>query len=199
MKLNKGLVGIAIYALIHSAPIFAYKAMSHEAITNHVASRTILSNEELMAGMEYLGDDRLLGWVRVSADELDDYPGYVPFHLSHDGGMSWSNALNAPFDQSCESFSVWEGQVKDVIYIGKSPDDKDVMIALTQCVEVFEDSSSSSPGLNRGPVTGESLFFTRGGGANWNKVRLPPGHNQDGIILYAGDNGAIPGLYTPEN
>lgn len=149
--------------------------------------------------LEYLGDDRLLGWTRVSADELDDYPGYVPFHLSHDGGMSWSNALNAPFDQSCESFSVWEGQVKDVIYIGKSPDDKDVMIALTQCVEVFEDSSSSSPGLNRGPVTGESLFFTRDGGENWNKVRLPPGLNQDGTILYAGDNGAIPGLYYPEN
>ncbi|MCU7839205.1 MAG: hypothetical protein KZQ94_07485 [Candidatus Thiodiazotropha sp. (ex Troendleina suluensis)] len=150
--------------------------------------------------LEYLGDDRLLGWARVSADELDDYQGYVPFHLSHDGGMSWFYAnKDAPFDQSCESFSVWEGQVKDVIYIGKSPEDKDVMIALTQCVEVFEDSSSSPPIVNRGPVTGESLFFTRDGGANWNKVRLPTGHNQDGIILYAGDNGAIPGLYYPEN
>ncbi|MCU7936838.1 MAG: hypothetical protein KZQ99_18525 [Candidatus Thiodiazotropha sp. (ex Dulcina madagascariensis)] len=39
--------------LVHSTPVFAYKAMSHQAITNHVASRTILSNEELMAGMGF--------------------------------------------------------------------------------------------------------------------------------------------------
>ncbi|MCU7918686.1 MAG: hypothetical protein KZQ95_10055 [Candidatus Thiodiazotropha sp. (ex Epidulcina cf. delphinae)] len=147
---------------------------------------------------EYLGDERLLGWTRLRAESLADYHNKVPFHLSTDGGTSWSYAMDAPFDQACQSLPVWEGQVKKVIYIGKSPKDKDVLMALTQCQEVYEDSSSGSPQLNWGPVTGKRLFFSRDGGKHWYMGRLPRGLNDDSVLLYAGDNGAIPGLYYPE-
>ncbi len=39
--------------MVHPCIVFAYKGMSHKAITNHVVSRTVLMNEELMAGMGF--------------------------------------------------------------------------------------------------------------------------------------------------
>lgn len=147
---------------------------------------------------EYLGDERLLGWVDLRSESLADYHNGLAFHLSSDGGMTWSHAMNAPFDQACESLPVWEGRVENVVYIGKSPEDKDVMMALTRCQEVYEDSSSGSPRVYWGPVVGKSLFFTRDGGVQWYKVRLPGEFNNESVLLYAGDNGAIPGLYHPE-
>ncbi|MEW8231453.1 MAG: hypothetical protein AB2745_14075 [Candidatus Thiodiazotropha endolucinida] len=147
---------------------------------------------------EYLGDERLLGWVDLRSESLADYHNGLAFHLSSDGGMTWLSAMNAPFDQACESLPVWEGRVENAIYIGKSPEDKDVMMALTRCQEVYEDSSSGSPRVYWDQVVGKSLFFTRDGGVQWYKVRLPGEFNNESVLLYAGDNGAIPGLYHPE-
>ncbi|MEW8038211.1 MAG: hypothetical protein AB2705_12815 [Candidatus Thiodiazotropha sp.] len=148
---------------------------------------------------EYMGNERLLGWVDLRSESLADYHNGVALHLSTDGGMSWSPAMNAPFDLTCESLSVWEGRVDNVIPIGKSPGDKDVVLALTQCQEAYEDTSSSPPSVNWGPVTGKGLYFTRDGGGSWSKVSLPAGFNNESELLYTGDNGAVPGLYSPVN
>ncbi|MES9897041.1 MAG: hypothetical protein ABW141_19365 [Candidatus Thiodiazotropha endolucinida] len=50
---SRELLGVAIAVLVYACPAPAYKAMTHKAITNHVASRTTLSNEELMSGMGF--------------------------------------------------------------------------------------------------------------------------------------------------
>jgi hypothetical protein len=143
-----------------------------------------------------LGFDRLLGWTNLSAESLDDYSNRVPFHLSTDGGASWSIAMDAPFDQTCQALNVWQGQVEALIYIGKSSQDEDTLMALTECQEVYEDGSQS--GVSHGPVVGRSLFFTRNGGKNWLKTKIPPAYNRDTVLLYTGDNGAIPELYADE-
>ncbi|MEW8357280.1 MAG: hypothetical protein AB2662_05035 [Candidatus Thiodiazotropha sp.] len=148
--------------------------------------------------IEYLGDERLIGWTYLRGESLSDYSKSVPLHISDNGGMSWTNArVNAPFDNICEGFLMWEGNVEDLIYIGKSVRDNDVMIAHTQCVEVT--STAGQQSVEWGDVTGESLFVTHNSGKHWSKVQLPPGHNGSGVFLFTGDNGAIPGLYNPVN
>ncbi|MGD9009681.1 MAG: hypothetical protein PVG41_17275, partial [Desulfobacteraceae bacterium] len=104
--------------------------------------------------------------------------------------------MDAPFDQTCQALNVWQGQVEALIYIGKSSQDEDTLMALTECQEVYEDGSQS--GVSHGPVVGRSLFFTRNGGKNWLKTKIPPAYNRDTVLLYTGDNGAIPELYADE-
>jgi hypothetical protein len=145
--------------------------------------------------IEYLGDDRLLGWTRLKAASLADYPNGVPFYLSHDGGMNWSLAGDLPFDPACESLPFWEGAVEDLIYVGKTGEGEDILVAQTHCWEVFE-APSPEQGVEYGPITGKSLFYTRNSGRTWVNVTLPPQYNKDTVFLYAGDNGAIPALYT---
>jgi hypothetical protein len=143
-----------------------------------------------------LGFDRLLGWTHLRAESLGDYPNRVPFHLSTDGGTSWSHAMDAPFDQACQTLPVWEGQVEALIYVGKSSLDEDVLMALTQCQEAYEYGPVSEPDVEYGEVVGTSLFYSRNGGGDWLKVNLPPAYNRETVLLYTGDNGAIPALYT---
>jgi hypothetical protein len=255
---SKGLLGVVVITLVYACPAPAYKAMTHKAITNHMASRTVLSNEELMTGMgfdvvvpedvnsllkinekgidecdfvlrdknikhltdffsecgdpndpdnkviyciqhfEYMGKERLVGWADLRSESLADYHNGTLLHLSANGGVSWSHTIDAPFDLTCEALPIWEGRVEKLIYLGKSHDDRDIMMALTRCQEVSEDTSSSSQRVNWGPVIGRSLFFTRDGGENWTKVNMPEGFNYESELLYMGDNGAIPGLYYPE-
>jgi hypothetical protein len=151
---------------------------------------------EYLGKDDVLGFDRLLGWTHLRAESLGDYPNRVPFHLSTDGGMSWSIAMEAPFDRSCQTLDVWEGQVEELIYIGKSSLDEDMLMALTQCQEVSECDSNCEIDVAYGEAVGTSLFFSRNGGRDWLKVNLPPAYNKDTVLLYAGDNGAIPALYA---
>jgi hypothetical protein len=147
---------------------------------------------------EYMGKERLVGWADLRSESLADYHNGTLLHLSANGGVSWSHTIDAPFDLTCEALPIWEGRVEKLIYLGKSHDDRDIMMALTRCQEVSEDTSSSSQRVNWGPVIGRSLFFTRDGGENWTKVNMPEGFNYESELLYMGDNGAIPGLYYPE-
>jgi hypothetical protein len=101
--------------------------------------------------------------------------------------------MDAPFDQTCQALNVWKGKVEELIYIGKSSQDEDMLMALTQCQEVYEEGSR--PDVAHGPVVGRSLFFTRNGGKNWLKTTIPPAYNRDTVLLHTGDNGAIPELY----
>ncbi|MBT2999559.1 MAG: hypothetical protein KME61_02985 [Candidatus Thiodiazotropha sp. (ex Ctena orbiculata)] len=142
------------------------------------------------------GDDRLLRWTLTRHYNIEDFTSYLLFYLSQDGGSSWLPLASAPFTQICQSYTVYMGNVKDLLYIGKSQKHDDTLLARTECLEVSEDQSGTT---QFGPITGEGLFVTSNGGKNWHEVNLPPGHNRDGIFLYLGDNGAIPGLYRPEN
>jgi hypothetical protein len=146
--------------------------------------------------MLYLGDDRILGWAQIRRYRLEDYSNKVILYLSENGGGSWAPSAEAPFTQTCESLDVRQGNVVDVLLIGKSQKDKDVMIARTKCREVYVEQNGNT---TTGYDVGDGLFVTIDSGEKWHEVSLPQYFNSHGILMYTGDNGAIPGLYRPIN
>lgn len=145
-----------------------------------------------------LGDERLIGWTDLQAGEIASYYPSVPIYLSEDGGMNWIQNAVAPFDESCSNNHL-ELSVGNLVYIGNigSPqDNEDVFVTTTSCIEIFEDNNQSIIYYG-GSIS--ALFSTRDGGRNWIKGELPPGQRRSDIILYTGDSGAIPGLYSSSN
>ncbi|MBT3032420.1 MAG: hypothetical protein KME36_15070 [Candidatus Thiodiazotropha sp. (ex Lucina pensylvanica)] len=145
-----------------------------------------------------LGDERLLGWTDLQAGEIASYYPSVPIYLSEDGGLNWFQNAVAPFDESCSENHL-ELSVGNLVYIGNigsQLEDEDVFVTTTSCIEIFEDNNQRLIYYG-GSIN--ALYTTRDGGRNWIKGELPPGHSRFDIILYTGDNGAIPGLYSTSN
>jgi hypothetical protein len=143
-----------------------------------------------------MGDNRILGWLRTNHNNIQDYLNNDSLYISEDGGLSWQYYSTVPFSSTCFEFNAREGMIEDIIFIGKTPNDKEVLLARTECREVTEDQNGS---VQLGAITGAGLFVSSDSGAHWRVVNLPPTYNHEDVFLYLGDNGAIPGLYRPEN
>ncbi|MEW8624651.1 MAG: hypothetical protein AB2551_02725 [Candidatus Thiodiazotropha sp.] len=146
-----------------------------------------------------IGDNRLLGWVNLKSNFLRDYASYLPISISVNGGSSWASNRVAPYSPSCNPMQHKELELHELMYIGgvnTTRYTEDVVVAISSCTEIYEQNNQVRYLNNE--IYG--LFFTRVDRGTWGIGELPPGYDHsDSVFLFAGDNGAVPGLYDSTN
>ena len=141
-----------------------------------------------------LDDGRLLGWVtrRGTVD-----PGPVTLYLSTDDGASWSIYGAAPTPAECVGIDHPYVVVDDIVYLGSKgaagQQARDGLFVQVTCNRITTDSNGQI--FYGFEEIGRSAFATADSGANWTKVINPPSRN--GRVIFAGDNGVVPGLHGP--
>ncbi|MCF6263518.1 MAG: hypothetical protein L3J24_08055 [Xanthomonadales bacterium] len=137
-----------------------------------------------------MDEGRLFGWIEQHAS---DYPGTTIFYTSTDAGASWQVLGTAPETSACQDNALRYTEVNTVIYLGSSspfiPFVNDVFFIETTCKEIIEDGGFYS-GLN---IISTNVFASKDSARNWTEVIKPPKMN--GRIIYAGDNGVVPGIF----
>lgn len=135
-----------------------------------------------------LDKGRLLGWI--NQDGTDD-PGPVDLYLSSDGGLSWSVLATAPQPSACVGNANAWTVVDDVLYLGTGrgiagQGDEEQLFVESSCIE-----------KNTYNLLDSSVFVTTDSGQTWIETTNPP--HQNGRIIFAGDNHAVPGRYRMGN
>ncbi|MCF6225554.1 MAG: hypothetical protein L3J22_04525 [Xanthomonadales bacterium] len=137
-----------------------------------------------------MDEGRLFGWIEQHAG---DYPGNTKFYTSPDGGTSWTVLGKSPGTPECSPGPLRYTEVNSVIYLGSSRPEggevNDVLFIETTCKEIIEDNGAYSS-LN---IISTNVFASQDSGKNWVELTKPPRLN--GRIIYAGDNGVVPGVF----
>ncbi len=141
-----------------------------------------------------LDNGRLLGWVtrRGSVD-----PGPVTLYVSSDGGAHWSVYGTAPTPAACQGIDHPYVVVDDIVYMGSShgagQTERDSLFLQTTCNRINTDSTGEIfYGFDE---LSHNAFATTDSGATWKEVVDPP--HKNGRVIFAGDNGVVPGLFSP--
>ncbi len=153
-------------------------------------------------GEDDLGNKRMLGWAdrHYSSYNSTIPSSQIPLYLSENGGLSWEQFSTAPISQACSSVGAKRHvKVENIIYTGshKVKDltdgmekDQHVLFLETDCYRIIEDEHGS---FEDAEFVDKTYFSTTNSGEHWTQVNAPPG--PDSLIIFTGDNGAIPGLY----
>lgn len=146
-------------------------------------------------GKDDAGNERLLGWAERNVDSYDSPipSNQVPLYTSENGGLSWNLLKYAPLNDECNAVGKRHLTVDNILYTGSHKENGQDLYALfleTSCYEIFEHQDG---GYDHHSLSGKSYFTTLNSGGHWTEVSAPPG--PESLIIYAGDNGAIPGLY----
>ncbi|WP_456415353.1 hypothetical protein [Thiolapillus sp.] len=142
-----------------------------------------------------LDNGRLLGWVtrRGTVD-----PGPVTLYQSIDGGASWSVYGAVPMPAACVGIDYPYVVVEDIVYLGSGNTTtgqpvRDSLFIQATCNRITTDNSGQVfLGFEE---IGRSAFATVDSGASWAENPPPPVNN--GRVIFAGDNGVVPGLQGP--
>ncbi|NOQ77916.1 MAG: hypothetical protein GQ546_00790 [Gammaproteobacteria bacterium] len=149
----------------------------------------------LYLGQNDNGNKRLLGWANrhVFSYNHSKPSNQVPVYLSEDGGQSWIALSTAPLSSECRAVEKRHVTVDKMIYMGSHNEKNMEQYSLfleTSCYEVIEDINGD---YENHTLIGQSYFTSNNSGGHWTQVSAPPG--PESMIVYAADNGAIPGLY----
>ena len=141
-----------------------------------------------------LDDGRLLGWVtrRGTVD-----PGPVTLYVSSDGGVSWSVYATAPTPTACVGIDHPYVVVDDIVYLGSGHGTgqsvRDSLFIQATCNRINTDNAGQI--FYGFEELSRNAFATADSGATWKEVLDPPHRN--GRVIFAGDNGVVPGLQGP--
>ncbi|MDX2486035.1 MAG: hypothetical protein QNL03_00890, partial [Gammaproteobacteria bacterium] len=142
-----------------------------------------------------MDDNRLLGWV---SQKGKDYfgkikPEEVKLYLSRDNGASWNVYGVAPLPPSCSGASQPYQIMKNLLYLGtqRLPGgaEEDILFAETTCHQMIIIDGQ----YTNSQIVGSKASVSTDSGVNWTEVVNPEHHN--GRIIFAGDNGIVPGLF----
>ena len=142
-----------------------------------------------------MDNNRLLGWA---SQKGKDYfgkirPGEVKLYYSQDNGSSWNTYGVAPLPPSCSAASRPYQVIDNLLYLGthQLPDGtkEDVLFAETTCQQMIVVDGQYS----RSEIVGSKATVSTDSGVSWTEVINP--EHQNGRIIFAGDNGVVPGLF----
>ena len=142
-----------------------------------------------------MDDNRLLGWVSQKGKDYfgKTKPEEVKLYLSRNNGASWNIYGVAPLPPSCSGASHPYQIIKSLLYLGtqRLPGgaEEDILFAETTCHQmiIIDGQYANSQ------IVGSKASVSTDSGVSWTEVVNPEHHN--GRIIFAGDNGIVPGLF----
>ena len=142
-----------------------------------------------------MDNNRLVGWVSQKGKDYfgKTKPGEVKLYTSNNNGMNWNTYAAVPLPASCFGSSQPYQIIDNLLYLGthQAPDgtEDDVLFAETTCQQIIVVNGQ----YDHSEIVGSKALVSTDSGASWTEVINP--EHQNGRIIFAGDNGVVPGLF----
>ena len=142
-----------------------------------------------------MDNNRLIGWVSQKGKDYfgKTKPGEVKLYTSNNNGMNWNTYAAIPLPASCFGSSQPYQIIDNLLYLGthQAPDGTkdDVLFAETTCQQIIVVNGQ----YDHSEIVGSKALVSIDSGSSWTEVINP--EHQNGRIIFAGDNGVVPGLF----